>query len=320
MATLLNLGTTETMTQYLNPPWLYKGAKLRIQIVAMGDVGGTVLTGLKLLGGDIISSIGIFDMNDKAAKRWEMELNQVSRPFAYDELPPVRILKDEDLFDCDVFCFCASVAVPKVGSQVTDVRMAQYKANKPIVEYYATLASSRNYKGLFAVISDPIDPLCQAALKSSKGGLHPQQIQGFGLGVMNARAAYYAQKESCYSDFLTEGRAFGPHGDDLVIANSIEHYDDERSKCLTHLAVHSNLITRQLGYKPYVAPALSSAALSLLLTIRGKWHYSSNNLNGVYFGSLNRTEESGLTLEILELPDDLFTRIQTAYNHLAAIN
>ena len=61
-------------------------------------------------------------------------------------------------------------------------------------------------------------------------GLRPEQIQGYGLGVMNARAAYYAKKDSKYSDFLTQGRAFGPHGQDLVIANSILRYDDVLSK------------------------------------------------------------------------------------------
>lgn len=85
--------------------------------------------------------------------------------------------------------------------------------------------------------------------------------------------------------FLTEGRAFGPHGNDLVIANSIEHYDDALSKELTELTITANLKTRALGFKPYIAPALSSGTISLLLTLQGKWHYSSNYLGGVYLGA-----------------------------------
>ena len=72
-------------------------------------------------------------------------------------------------------------------------------------------------------------PLCRTVLLESNRseggrldgmGLFPQQVRGFGLGVMNARAAYYAKKERRFADFLTDGRSFGPHGEDLVIANS----------------------------------------------------------------------------------------------------
>ena len=56
---------------------------------------------------------------------------------------------------------------------------------------------------------------------------------------MNARAAYYARQDSRFSVYLEEGRAFGPHGKDLVIANSIlpEHYDESLSEELTDLTV-----------------------------------------------------------------------------------
>ena len=37
--------------------------KKRVHIVAMGDVGGTLLIGLSLLGGDCIGEIGIYDFN-----------------------------------------------------------------------------------------------------------------------------------------------------------------------------------------------------------------------------------------------------------------
>ena len=51
------------------------------------------------------------------------------------------------------------------------------------------------------------------------------RVQGFGLGVMNARAAYFAKRDARFASFLTEGRSFGPHGTGLTIANSIEHYE-----------------------------------------------------------------------------------------------
>lgn len=300
---------------------LMPAGKKTIHILALGDVGSTLLTGLKLLGGDQIDTIGIYDVNPDVMTRYEYEMNQTSFPFAYDTFPTVKILDEKDLFNCDAFIFCASKAVPKVDTKVDDVRMVQYEANKAIVGHYAQLAGERGFKGLFAVVSDPVDPLCKAALFSSS--LRGYQIQGFGLGVMNSRAAYYAKRDEKFTSFLTEGRSFGPHGQDLVIANSIGHYDDSLSKELTKLTVEANLKTREIGFKPYIAPALSSGAISILLTISGAWHYSSNYLEtngkGAFLGGKNRIQGNRTEIENLQLPEMLFNRIQTAYSNLTSI-
>ena len=150
-------------------------------------------------------------------------------------------------------------------------------------------------------------------------GLLPEQIQGFGLGVMNARAAYYAKREQRFSRFLTEGRSFGPHGQDLVVADSIEHYDDALSRELTELTVTANLKMREIGFKPFVAPAFSSGALSILLALRGEWHCGSVFLGGIYMGVKNRFTRNGLETEILPLPDALHERIRTAAENLKMI-
>ena len=229
--------------------------KKRVHVLGLGDVGGTLLTGLKLMGGDVIESIGIYN-NGNVAKRYEYEMNQTAYPWDYDRLPEVEIVEKEQLFDCDAFVFCASKSVPAVGTEVTDVRMVQFEANRQIIKEYALLARKKGFRGLFAVVSDPVDPLCRAAyLESNRdehgifdhNGLRPDQIQGYGLGVMNSRAAYYAKRDDRFRSFLTEGRAFGPHGNDLVIANSIANYDDELSVQLTRLTVESNLRFRENG-------------------------------------------------------------------------
>jgi len=178
-------------------------------------------------------------------------------------------------------------------------------------------------------VSDPVDPLAKTAyLESNKDengvwdgkGLRPEQIQGYGLGVMNARAAYFAKKHPHLSQFLTEGRSFGPHGTGLFIANSLEHYDEALSQELTHLTVTANLVMREIGFKPYVAPALSSGTLSLLLTLRGEWHCGSVFLDGVYMGCKNRFTPAGLETELLpQIPDQLFGHIQEAADHLKGI-
>lgn len=326
-ATLVNL-SYGTMEEWKKRMEKEVKPRKKVHLLALGDVGSMVLTTLKLLGGDCITELGIYDVNDAVCRRWESELNQAAYPWAYDALPEVVILKEEELFDCDVFVFCASKGIPPVGSDIKDVRMAQFEANKELISFFAKKARIAGFKGLFAVVSDPVDPLCKAVFLASNEnmegqfdgkGLLPEQIQGYGLGVMNARAAYYAKQDARFASFLTEGRAYGPHGENLVIANSIEHYDDALSRELTRLAVEANLRTRELGFKPYVAPAISSAAISILLTLRGEWHYSSNFLGGVYMGCKNRTTEYGLEMEALPLPEALFLRIEKAYQSLEAI-
>ena len=299
--------------------------KKRVHLLAIGDVGSNLLTGLHLLGGDVIGSIGICDISDQVTARWEFEENQIAYPWAYDALPEVDIVKPEDLFKCDMFIFVASKGIPPVGSGVKDVRMYQFEANSAIVAGYARQARRENFKGLFAVVSDPVDPL--AYLESNKNeagefdglGLRPEQVQGYGLGVMNARAAYYAKRDDRFTQFLTEGRAFGPHGQDLVVADSIEHYNDELSKELTELVVTANLKMRALGFKPFVAPAFSSGAISLILTLRGEWHCGSVFLGGIYMGVKNRYTPWGLETEILPLPEKLYERIVLAQDNLKAI-
>ena len=303
--------------------------KVRVNLLALGDVGSTLLLGLRLMGGDVISSIGICDLREGVAQRWEFELNQIQLPGPYDVLPPVEIVSPEQLFDGDVFLFCASRFVPDTAVKTGDVRMAQYRLNRELAALYAQKARQARYRGLFCVVSDPVDPLCRAALTESNRapsgemdyqGLFSHQVRGFGLGVMNARAAYYARKDPRFASFLTEGRSFGPHGEDLVIANSIRHYDDALSRQLTEQAVRANLRMRELGFKPYVAPALSSGALSLLLCLRGRWHCSSTYLDGVFMGARNRVLPTGTELERLPLPQALQDRLQTTMNRLRAID
>ncbi|MBQ5682872.1 MAG: lactate dehydrogenase, partial [Peptococcaceae bacterium] len=268
----------------------------------------------------------IYDFNENLCQRWEHEINQIAYPWQYDTMPHVKVLKQDELFQCDVFVFCASKAIPPVGSDVKDVRMVQLAANGAIISQYGKMAREAGFQGLFAVVSDPVDPLCQRAWKASNEdengvfdgkGLRPEQVQGYGLGVMNSRAAYYAKQDSRFTQFLTEGRAYGPHGQQLVIADSIANYNHELSMELTKKTVEANLEVRALGYKPYIAPAISSAAISILLTIRGEWHYSSNYLGGIFMGAKNRSTVYGVELEHLPLPEQVLNRLQAVVDELS---
>ena len=302
------------------PSFLPAGKK-RVNVLAIGDVGSNLLTGLHLLGGDVISEIGICDLSEKVTARWEFEENQISYPWDYDALPEVKVVPPEQLFDCDVVVSVASKGIPPVGSGVQDVRMYQFENNRKIVGAYARQARQVGFRGMFCQVADPVDPLAKVVLLESNRneegvldwkGLRPEQVQGFGLGVMNARAAYYAKKDPRFARFLTEGRSFGPHGKELVVADSIEHYDDAISRELTERVVKANLEMRAMGFKPFVAPAFSSGALSILLMLRGEWHCASVYLGGIFMGVKNRYTPQGLETEILPLPEQLFLRIAEA--------
>ena len=304
--------------------------KKRVNILAIGDVGATLMMGLKLLGGDVISHIGICDISEKLTARWEIEMGQVSLPWDYDAFPEVSAVEPEHLFDCDVFVFVASKGIPPVGSDVKDVRMAQFESNAALVRHYARMAREQHFRGLWAAVSDPVDPLAMVAYTASNlneqlewdgGGMLPEQVQGFGLGVMNARAAYYAKRDERFSSFLTEGRAFGPHGEGLWIANSVTAYDEDLSRELTGLTNTANLMMLELVFKPYVAPALSSVALSILLTLRGEWHYGSVLLDNVYMGCKNRFTPFGIETELLPaIPDRVFSHLRQAAEGLRAVS
>jgi hypothetical protein len=299
--------------------------KKTLSLAGLGDVGGILCSGLRLLGSDSISKIKIFDLDTNKLIRWELECNSILPPENNLDYPEIVRTTADDIFNCDVFVFCVSVGVPSVGKEETDVRLAQLRGNSAIISHYARLARESGFKGIFAVVSDPVDMLCSAAFLASNRnesgeldflGLAPEQIKGYGLGVMYARAAYYARDLNRSESFLREGRAFGPHGQGLIIADSISSYDETASSYLTSKAAASNLDVRSAGFKPYIAPALSSGSLSILATIKGGWHYSANFIGGVYMGARNRELDSAIEFETYMMPPQLYKKLEETYNYL----
>lgn len=301
-------------------------SKWNINVLGLGDVGSTLVTGLRLLGGECINKIGIFDLDKNKVLRHLYECNQILSPFNEQEYPEVVETTMDELFTCDMFVFCVSAGIPPLGSNVKDVRLAQFDANSKIIEVYSKMARKNKFKGIFSVVSDPVDLLCKTALLSSNtdnngiydfNGLKPEQIRGYGLGVMNARAVYYARQSLDTIHYEKEGRAFGPHGDGLIIADSITNYNEALSLYLTDRAQNANIEVRNTGFKPYIAPALSSGALSIIDTIKGRWNYSSTYMGGVFIGAKNRLLSSGVEIEQLDLNPQLINRLNSTYERLS---
>lgn len=296
--------------------------KKRIHLLGLGDVGSTLAIGLKLLGGELIHTLGVYDINEHQRRRYEMELNQI---IVNPEIK-VEALNGDDLFHCDVFVFCASKYVPKVGEKVADVRMIQFEENSKIIEIYAKMARNLGFKGLFCVVSDPVDLLCRSVFEASNTneegqydgfGISAERIRGFGLGVMHGRSFYYAKKLGV--EYGTNGRVFGPHGKDLICVNHITKYDHEVSLALTNSVIHANIDVREEGFKPYIAPAISSGAKSILDAISGSWHYSATSMGTTFFGALNRQTIAGVEYEQNVLDNLLEERIITSYERLETL-
>ena len=316
-ATVLNTAFARAFDHLARPR---KKSGLTATLVGLGDVGGTLLIALKLLGREL-SRIAIYDPNEALCRRYEVELNQVLPPDGVP-LPEIAICSQERLFDCDLFLFTASRGVPPVGSDVQDVRMAQFARNREMLAGYARRARETAFGGLFCQISDPVDQLCRAVFLESNrdasgafdaAGLLPEQVRGFGLGVMAARAAYHAKKDGI--DF-SGGRVYGPHGADLIVANHPQNYDEALSARLTQETVTANLRVRELGFKPDIAPALSSAAVSLLRLVRGEVCCSAIPMGGAYFGCRSRTTSAGILTQREALHPALFRKIEEVQQRL----
>jgi hypothetical protein len=296
-----------------------------VSIVGLGRVGGTLLIALRSMGGEKIKKIGIFDTNEKSLSRWEQEANQIIDGSGDRRYPTVKILKSEEIFQADLVICCISMGDSESEQGVKDIRKFQLEANSRIIDYYAQRARKNNFNGIFAILSEPVDLLCQNAFFASNineegeldgKGLAADQIRGFGLGVMHGRTIYYAEQEVTLKHYLDKGRVFGPQGPGLVVIDDINHYNREKSLYLTKKVLQANTELIKIGFKPYIAPAVASGALSLLNLMERKWHYSAGFLGEIFWGSRNRQTPVGLEWEQFYLTPELLEDLNDSYQSL----
>jgi len=174
-------------------------------------------------------------------------------------MPEVIGSSYQELLDCDILVFTVSLGVPPLGTNLTDVRMVQFEKNSAVLLQYAKDAEKSGFRGMYFIVSDPVDQLCMSLMLN--GGIAPERIRGFGLGVMEGRARYIAKEMGEYRDDL---RVYGPHGKGIIAVNSLSEYDEEVSLELAARTERENFRIRETGFKPYIAPALSSGAIQMV--------------------------------------------------------
>ena len=266
-----------------------------LSILGLGDVGGTLLTGLRLLGRDILKEIRIFDLDEKKRRRYYLEINEISDG---TELPPVVEAGIDEIFQTDVIVFTVSLFIPPVGTSLTDVRLVQFEKNRRVLLDYARKAEESGFKGYYFIVSDPVDLLCMNLM--DEGGIDSHRIRGFGLGVMEARARFIAREMGVFQEDL---RTYGPHGKGLIVINSLSRYDESLSRELTGLTERENFRVRETGFKPYIAPALSSGSISILKALNEEPHLSTWYNGHVFMGSRNTLREGYTLPDKVDLPE-----------------
>ncbi|HSP48276.1 MAG TPA: hypothetical protein VLN47_09405 [Clostridiaceae bacterium] len=104
--------------------------KFRVSIAGLGDVGGTLLMGLRLLGKDVIEEVRIFDRDPMKRRRYYLEVNEISDG---TDMPPIVETDLDGVFDTDVFIFTVSLFVPPLDTDLKDVRLVQFEKNKTVL-------------------------------------------------------------------------------------------------------------------------------------------------------------------------------------------
>jgi hypothetical protein len=267
-----------------------------VAVAGLGRVGGVAATALAATPSRAsgIRELLISDLDAANQERWLLELGSIAKWRGEDALPQVRPTTVSEIFNrCDVFLFAASDSVPPVGTR-GDVRGVQFAPNRAIIRTLLQHALAASYTGLFLVVSDPVEPLAQAAFHDSNqdasgaftgDGLAPERIAGLGLGVMWGRALARARREKWDRTVARFGGLYGPHGAEVVAFDDIRKPNSDRSDSLSRAAREGNLRIRDLGHLPYVGPGVSSVGLTLPPLLAGKEVLASVLLGGIYFGA-----------------------------------
>jgi hypothetical protein len=266
-----------------------------VGLSGLGRVGG--LAAAALAATDVaatgIDTLLLHDSDAANLERMGKELASVASWRGSVRLPKVETVSlPEMLRRCDAFLFAAACAVPPLGAQ-GDVRLPQFEPNRQALRGALEAAAEAGYAGLFLVVSDPVELLAQTAFHDSNApegvfagrGLAPERVAGLALGVMWGRALAHAQESGCGDRVARTGVPYGPHSQEVLVFDDPEQPDLALSEAMTRAARNGNYRIRDLGFLPYMGPALSSIVLTLPRLLAGQEVLASGYVNGVYFGA-----------------------------------
>jgi hypothetical protein len=266
-----------------------------VGISGLGRVGGLAASALAAMDA-VHSRIGtllIHDSDSGNLERMRQELASVASWRGHVPLPRVEAAPLPELLRrCDAFLFAAATAVPPLGAS-GDVRLPQFEPNRAAQRIALDAALEADYTGLFCVISDPVEVLAQASFHDSNApqgaflglGLAPERVAGLALGIMWGRALARAEAAGQGLRVARRGVPYGPHSTDLLVFDDPADPDPDLCRAMTQAARTGNYRIRELGYIPFIGPALSSIVLTLPRLLAGREVLASSFVDGVYFGA-----------------------------------
>ncbi|MCR5482451.1 MAG: hypothetical protein K6F52_06615 [Clostridia bacterium] len=295
----------------------------RVNIINLGQLGGAVLFSLKLLGGEVIESIGIFDNDSRRARRYELEMNQSAFEENTGEVQQTEAVDENRIFDCDMILFCAKLAEDMDDIRKYEDRQTMFEYNREEIVRFAGAANDWGFEGTFGIVAESSDMLCAACMGA---GISPERIRGFDLGVMASRAEYIIKTEEGLFEKIDPAkmRVFGYLGKDFIFANSLGEFDEELSKEMTRMLQKSAMKIKMTGAAPYICTAVASGTHSVIAFLKEEWHYSTVYLGkpgekGGFFGIFNRPYESENLIEKEAVPDVLFHMLSAAFERHRAL-
>jgi hypothetical protein len=265
-----------------------------VGISGLGRVGGLIASALAAADASRtrIGTLLIHDCDPDNLERMRQELAAVASWRQRIPLPRVAAAALPEMMDrCDAFLFAAASAVPPLGTP-GDVRLPQFEPNRAALQPALAAAGAADYTGLFFMISDPVELLAQAAFHDSNTlagrftarGLAPERVAGLALGIMWGRALAQAEALGDGARVGRRGVPYGPHSQDVLVLDDPAGPDPELSWAMTQAAREGNYRIRELGYIPFIGPALASVVLTLPDLLAGREVLASSFVDGVYFG------------------------------------
>jgi len=264
-----------------------------VGISGLGRVGGLAASALAAMDA-ARTRIGTLLLHDSDAGNLERVRQELSSVASWRDgvaLPRVEAAAlPEMLRRCDAFVFAAASAVPPLGAP-GDVRLPQFGPNREAMKGALEAAVEAGYTGLFLVISDPVELLAQCAFHDSNAagpGLAPERVAGLALGINWGRALAQARALGAGDRVARKGVPYGPHSTEVLVFDDPAEPDLELSRAMTEAARTGNYRIRDLGYIPFIGPALSSIALTLPELLQGREVLASGFVDGIYFGAPSR--------------------------------